>query len=425
MTSISFLPASLKQEYSAPDLLKIGILALCYFVTGKIGLELSIAHANVTLIWPPSGFALAFMLLFGYRMWIGVAVGAFLVNVTTDVGLMATLGITFGNTAMALCGTYLLRQNNFQVELNRVKDIPAFLFLASFCATLVSATIGTVSLLLSGAIPPSIFSTVLLDWWLGDAMGVVIGTPFLLVLLHVPLGETWHLKRTLVNSLIGGFLTTICGALIFGGWINISGVASIILLAPLPVIIWSAHRYGMSGVVTGVVGLSVTALIGTSMGQGPFSGSDIHFSFILFFAYTSIHALIGMLVATSLYESETLRFALDVRQNQMEKFRNRLPDYMIFLGDLNTCTAIYSLGDNNKASQSVGQTIDKILPRESDRSVLSTLQAGLGAANVEVFEGIANLAGTETDYEIRVSKAVGSNGKAETVLFLFETTPDI
>jgi len=90
---------------------------------------------------------LAFLLLFGYRMWIGAALGAFLVNVTTDISILATVGITFGNTSMALVGAYLLRQYNFKTDLSRLQDIPALL-VAGFCSTLVSSTIGSISLTL-------------------------------------------------------------------------------------------------------------------------------------------------------------------------------------------------------------------------------------------------------------------------------------
>jgi len=70
-----------------PYLAKVGILAALYFAGGKLGLLLAVPQGNVTLAWPPTGIALAALLLFGLRLWPGVAAGAFLVTASTGVPL--------------------------------------------------------------------------------------------------------------------------------------------------------------------------------------------------------------------------------------------------------------------------------------------------------------------------------------------------
>src|SRR5260370_30611619 len=67
----------------------IGILAVIYFVAGKLGLMLASLHASASPVWPPAGIALAALLLLGYRAWPAIFIGAFLVNVTT-AGNVAT-----------------------------------------------------------------------------------------------------------------------------------------------------------------------------------------------------------------------------------------------------------------------------------------------------------------------------------------------
>ena len=46
-----------------------------YFLAGKIGLSLAFVHASATAVWPPTGIALAALLLYGYAMWPAVFVG--------------------------------------------------------------------------------------------------------------------------------------------------------------------------------------------------------------------------------------------------------------------------------------------------------------------------------------------------------------
>src|SRR5437879_11287181 len=63
----------------------LGLLALAavYFAAAKLGLMLAFVHASATAVWPPTGIALASMLLLGPRVWPAILLGAFLANVTT------------------------------------------------------------------------------------------------------------------------------------------------------------------------------------------------------------------------------------------------------------------------------------------------------------------------------------------------------
>jgi integral membrane sensor domain MASE1 len=69
-----------------------------------------IIRASATAIWPPTGIALTAFLLFGYEVWPGVLVGAFLVNVTTAGSVPVCLAIAVGNTLEGLAGAYLVNK---------------------------------------------------------------------------------------------------------------------------------------------------------------------------------------------------------------------------------------------------------------------------------------------------------------------------
>ena len=89
-----------------------GVLALAavYFCAGKLGLLLAFVNASVSPVWPPTGIALAALLLWGYRLWPGIFLGAFLVNFTTAGTPVADLGIAAGNTLEALLGAWLVNR---------------------------------------------------------------------------------------------------------------------------------------------------------------------------------------------------------------------------------------------------------------------------------------------------------------------------
>src|SRR6266850_2599229 len=65
------------------EILGTGVLAAAYIVGGKLGLQLASVHPSATAVWPPTGIALAGLLLLGIRVWPVIFISAFLVNVTT------------------------------------------------------------------------------------------------------------------------------------------------------------------------------------------------------------------------------------------------------------------------------------------------------------------------------------------------------
>ena len=68
-------------------------LAAVYFAAGKFGLSLAFVNASATAVWPPTGIALAALLFFGPRVWPGVLIGAFLVNLTTAGSVASSTGL--------------------------------------------------------------------------------------------------------------------------------------------------------------------------------------------------------------------------------------------------------------------------------------------------------------------------------------------
>ena len=133
-----------------------------YVVAAKIGLSFATVHPSATAIWPPTGIALAAFLLLGRDVWPAIFVGAFVVNVTTAGSVGTSLGISVGNTLEA-------------------QDIFKLAALAAVGSTAVSATIGVASLALSGYAAWQDAGFIWLTWWLGDASGILLLTPLIVL----------------------------------------------------------------------------------------------------------------------------------------------------------------------------------------------------------------------------------------------------
>src|SRR5689334_19020537 len=89
-----------------------GVLALAaiYFGAAKLGFLLAFVAEQVTVVWAPTGISLAALLVFGYRLWPGVALGAFLANITAHEPPAVACGIAVGNTLEAVLGVWLLHR---------------------------------------------------------------------------------------------------------------------------------------------------------------------------------------------------------------------------------------------------------------------------------------------------------------------------
>src|SRR5438874_15778 len=92
--------------YLAGNLILFGL----YYVTATFGLSLGAVSGFATLVWPPTGIALAFLLLFGYRFWPGIFVAAFVVNMQTGAPPFVAMGIGLGNTLESFVAVLLLKR---------------------------------------------------------------------------------------------------------------------------------------------------------------------------------------------------------------------------------------------------------------------------------------------------------------------------
>jgi integral membrane sensor domain MASE1 len=91
----------MKRSQLAPIGLSL-VVAIIYFAGAELGLSLASVHENVTAVWPPTGIAIASLLIFGRRVWPGIFLGALAANVLTHLPIGSAIGIATGNTLEAV-----------------------------------------------------------------------------------------------------------------------------------------------------------------------------------------------------------------------------------------------------------------------------------------------------------------------------------
>src|SRR5213594_1502245 len=271
-------------------------LAAFYFCAGKFGLSLAFVHASATAVWPLSGIALVVLLLWGYRLWPGIFLGAFLVNITTQGSVATTLGVAAGNTLEALLGAWFVnRFANGLKAFERARNIFKFVLLAAILSTVVSATIGVTSLSLGGFAQWNHYPAIWLTWYLGDMVGDLIVAPLLVIWMTQPL---FPLKSKQLLEGAALLLTVIFfGLIVFLGRIP-SGVEYL----AIPPLLWAAFRFGERGAITSVFVMSGVALLGTLRGLGPFATPDPNTSLLLLQAFMGSITMIALVLAAVVAE---------------------------------------------------------------------------------------------------------------------------
>lgn len=242
--------------------LQIVLVAVAYILSAKFGLRMALVRGQVTPLWPPTGIGLACLLLMGPRCLLGIPLGAFAVNVTLGPSLPVVLGITAGNTLAPLCAYLLLRRVGFRMELDRLRDVVTLVFLGALGGMLVSATMGAGSLYVAGALPASGFWAGWSVWWTGDALGVLVVTPVLLVASRI----RWRWRPPTLRWLEAALLL----ACAVGVVVVASRTATPVFFLAFPVLTWAALRFQQRGAVPCALIVAAAAAYGAAHEAGPF-----------------------------------------------------------------------------------------------------------------------------------------------------------
>lgn len=245
------------------DVLAIVALGVLYYLAARIGLRLAVVEENITPLWPPTGLALVAFLRYGRRLWPGVAIAAFLVNLPIT-NFPAALITAAGNTLAPMLAAWLLERVGFRQQIDRVRDVAALVVLAALLSMTVSATIGTAALELSSATPLEGFWTAWSAWWAGDAMGILVVAPFLLCVLTWREVEPKLGWRRLPEAL--ALLVLLVTASVFAMW----NTGQLLFLIP-PLLAWIAWRFQLRGAAPAVLLVSILAAWAATREMGWFA----------------------------------------------------------------------------------------------------------------------------------------------------------
>jgi signal transduction histidine kinase len=261
----------------AGGLVAIGVI---YFALAKGGLALASIHPSATPIWPPTGVALAAVLLWGYRTWPAIFTAAVIANATTAGSVATAIAIATGNSLEAVVGAYLINRwsrgcNTFSTP----NSVAKFALICFVIATPISASIGLTSLATAGYIERTNFANAWVTWWLGDVAGALVIAPVIVLWAS---SHDHAFNRNEFLETVGVLATAAAvGLIAFSPLIEQTPSRDPLgFLAILPML-WAALRRGPRDTATVALVLAGITIWGTLTGGGPFTTADLNVSFLL------------------------------------------------------------------------------------------------------------------------------------------------
>lgn len=313
--------------WSVSLLRKISLLAIAYFATGWLGLLVAVPPGYATAVWPPSGIALAGLLLWGPRVWPGILLGSFLINAWVSyaatqtylgfASLAVAASIALGSTLQALLAAHLLRR---WIGLGRIfSSGPAALGFAAIIAAccVVAATWGVTTLHFTGVVDYAAFFESWHTWWIGDVIGALVITPLILNSRVLLSRDAAPLR--MAESLGAFVLLAAVTAFVFYYQAPIGEVAYPLTFLPLPLLVWIACRTSPGGVALATCIVSAVAVVATSNGAGPFARSAPNVSLLFLQFFMGLTTLTALTLASAVSGHKTAASSLRRLSAELEQ----------------------------------------------------------------------------------------------------------
>ncbi len=315
-------------------------VAFCYLAAARLGLTFAIPPGNATAVWPPSGIALAALLILGYRTWPGVWVGATIVNAATGVSAATAAALGTGNTIEAVVAAWLLRRYlRIDAAFTKLRDALIFTGVAAVSCTIASL-VGASSLFLGGYLDWSHFLENWWTWWVGDVAGQVIVTPLVLALWS----KKWSAgdRRQRVELAAVFVLLAGCSFCVFGGGLPERFAASLVYVTLIP-LIWVAFRFDLVEVTGATALISIAAIWGACNQVGAFGSKGIHPSLANVQIFMNIYAVTGLAMAGVVAGRRAAESALrESRDRLYQEYQQRVRTEQAFKKSETTFEAVFT-----------------------------------------------------------------------------------
>jgi PAS domain S-box-containing protein len=353
---------------------QLGIFVFCYTSVLIIVMKIQGINPLSSSVFPGAGIAQALMILFGVQLWPAIPISGLLyLTQLTDYSLPLFFMGNLVATLQAICAVQLLKYMNFDERLNSLNDVFKLIFFAGIIATQISCTLGVLTICLTGLDSWDNFHQLRWNWWLGDAMGVLIFTP--LILLYYPqlknrqdrkVFNLYQFIQSNIQPLLLLSSIIFVSWLVFGNEINKNLANYPLEYLPLPLIILGALKFGQKFSVFATFLVSIISIFLSSQGYGPFMAktTDVQEAILLLQTFMGVMTITILLLSGTVHEwRKTEKFLRDseIKYRELVENANSIILKMDTLGNItffnNFAERFFGFSKNEIIGESVIGTI--------------------------------------------------------------------
>jgi len=290
------------------------IVAVAYVLAAKVSSFVKIQPGNVCPLYAASGIALAAVIIFKRTALIGVFFGSLLSNEymyqSSLVGILLAFVVGIGSIAAAGVGANLIRRFcNSSHPLSTAKNVIILVFFGGIIGTMLSAAIGAISLSFAGYLPRQYFFHSLINWWVGDATGVIVLTPLIL---------SWNFKIKHNGNFLysNEALLLIFSSLVLCYLVFVIGWRFDYFLSIL--LVYAAFRFDHRVVSLLALVIAISATMGPNMGERLNYGNSANITFIHLISFINVSICFALILAGIMNERKLALMEIERYQNNLE-----------------------------------------------------------------------------------------------------------
>lgn len=314
------MPLQLAKPRTSELILKILIVAGTYAITAKLSLVFAALPGNITAVWLPSGFTLAFVTWFGLQVVPGIALGSVVFMVSNSLtmplswpvfsDIVAIIACSLANSIQPVIGLGIIHWlTQKPPRLDRMKTVLAFV-VAAVIAPMLPALIGITTSALVGIVPWSNYGISWFTWWSAGVAAILVFTPTLLFWSPQAVVPLYLQRRQEVMGVCG--LTLGLCWLIFGQGYPVEYVLLLVL-------IWSRVRLGNFATSVLVSLIAIVAIVSTAHRFGAFAGSSTTASLIILQSFITVCSVSGLVLGGTLDTQKAVELSLEKTLESLEQ----------------------------------------------------------------------------------------------------------
>jgi signal transduction histidine kinase len=309
---------------------QIILVAVSFYAAACLGHFLAFDQPATMPAWPPSGVAFALILLLGRSCWPGITIGSLMASLMahwsdTVLPVQSAIAVSaltaVSHTVEALVGEFLVRnwvRDDYPFKTS--KGAFQFLFV-SLIMCFSGALIGAATLYGNNLVASAAILKTSLSWMVGNVVGVLLFTPFILSLVR---NKHFKFSSEKALEIVLFFLGTLAIVFLLQVDYFSATMQRALPFLILPFFMWLAFRFELVVAMGGVLVVSMLAVYFTIANQGPFVLSEPYYSMLILQIFIGVMS-VSILVLSATVKERTVvqRHLLDFTENLETRIQER------------------------------------------------------------------------------------------------------